>query len=191
MSPRRGLDTDTILHTAIIIANKEGLESVTIASLAKELNVKPPSLYNHIQSLNSLKRLIALQGLEKLTQALIQSIHQLKGEEAILSMCSTYVEFARNHPGLYEATLTAPDGQDLELQGAGEKLLGVVMDILSEVGLEGITALHATRSLRSMLHGFVSLEQKGGFGLPLQLNETLSYMVQVFLIGIQSEKRVR
>jgi len=45
-------------------------------------------------------------------------------------------------------------------------------------------ALHAVRSLRSILHGFASLEQKGGFGMPLSTDETLDFLIRTFVLGL-------
>jgi AcrR family transcriptional regulator len=44
-------------------------------------------------------------------------------------------------------------------------------------GAPDTDALHAIRALRAMLHGFVALEAAGGFGLPLDLDESYRRMV--------------
>ena len=56
--------------------------------------------------------------------------------------------------------------------------------LLGSLGLTGDAALHAIRGLRSLLHGFVSLEMGGGFGLPLDLDESFQQMVVVYLQGL-------
>lgn len=47
----------------------------------------------------------------------------------------------------------------------------------------------AIRALRSVAHGFVSLELAGGFGLPLDRDESFARLVQMFLDGLNSEHR--
>jgi hypothetical protein len=37
----------------------------------------------------------------------------VSGKDALMAMGLTYLAFARKHPGLYEATLWAPDRNDL------------------------------------------------------------------------------
>ncbi len=51
---------------------------------------------------------------------------------------------------------------------ATTSLMDVVLPVLSDLGLRGEEAIHAARSLRAMLHGFVLLEAGGGFGLPVR-----------------------
>jgi hypothetical protein len=53
----------------------------------------------------------------------------------------------------------------------------VVIDVLRAWGLDGDEAVHATRVLRAALHGFVTLEADGGFGLPTDVDESFQRMV--------------
>jgi hypothetical protein len=52
-------------------------------------------------------------------------------------------------------------------------------------GLTGEDAVHAVRVLRSAMHGFVSLELMGGFGLPLNLDESFRRLIQMFIDGLR------
>ena len=57
--------------------------------------------------------------------------------------------------------------------------------MLRGYGVEGDDALHATRYLRSTLHGFVALEAAGGFALDLDLNVSLDRLVAALDAGIE------
>ncbi len=170
MSPRIGLDLPAILEAAVEIADKQGIQEVTLASLAQKLNIRPPSLYNHVNGLQGLRTRLAIHGLEQLHSAMTNAAVGRAGEDAIRAMGEAYVEFARVHPGLYEATLLIPPTQDPDVEKTGSKIVELTVRVLKSFGLEGDMALHATRGLRSLFHGFASLEQKGGFGIPLDLN---------------------
>lgn len=188
MSPRVGLDVTTIMNTAIEIANKEGLEAVTLATLAKNLNIKTPSLYNHIDGLAGLREQIALYGLEQLYQQMADAAIGKSGDDAVREIGMAYISFARNHPGLYEATLKASDS-DVDLQKAGGRIVELTSRILTAYNLEDEAVIHAVRGLRSILHGFASLEQKGGFGMPLDLDKSLQLLIDTFLAGIETMKK--
>ncbi|MDQ8046362.1 MAG: TetR family transcriptional regulator, partial [Patulibacter sp.] len=54
MSPRAGLDPGRVADAAVAIADRDGLDGVTIARVAAELGVKGPSLYNHVASRDAL-----------------------------------------------------------------------------------------------------------------------------------------
>ncbi|AHV97347.1 TetR/AcrR family transcriptional regulator [Paenibacillus sabinae] len=184
MSPRAGLGRGKIVTAAAQIADEHGMEGVTLAALAAKLGVRPPSLYNHINGQAGLRTLLAVHGVKLLYEALASASLGLSGNEAVLAMGKGYAEFAKQHPGLYEVTLQAPDEEHAELIEEGERLLNLIMAVLKPYQLGPDGELHAVRGLRSILHGFASLEQKGGFGIPLDVSESLSATLSAFLAGI-------
>lgn len=186
MSPRMGVDLSAILKVAVEIADTKGMDEVTLALVAKKLHIRTPSLYNHINGLKDLRKKLALYGMEQFYNALAHATIGLAEDDAVRSLVGVYVAFARTHPGLYEATLLAPDPSDIEVQRSGSKIVDIVIRVLKAYGVEGEAALHATRGLRSILHGFVSLEQKGGFGLPLDIDVSLNFIIDTFLTGIHA-----
>ncbi len=99
------------------------------------------------------------------------------GKEALVAVANAYREFAREQPGLYTLTLRSTEEPDTEIQQAGWRVVEVVLALLRGYGLEGDAALHATRYLRSTLHGFVSLEIGEGFGLDLSPSRTFDHIL--------------
>jgi AcrR family transcriptional regulator len=187
MSPRPkvGLDLTEILEAAAELADQFGVQDVTLANLAKNLGIRPPSLYNHFDGLGGLRKKLAIYGIERLYEVLAQAGIGVAGDEAVMTISKAYVNFARKHPGIYEATLMAPDMEDEDVQLAGSKVVEITVRILQAYRLEGDTALHAVRGLRSILHGFSSLEKSGGFKMALDLDESLEIIIKAFIIGIR------
>ena len=54
--------------------------------------------------------------------------------------------------------------------------------VLAGCGIEDDKAVHTARTIRSALHGFVSLENAGGFGLPESVEESFRHLVD-WLVG--------
>ena len=44
--------------------------------------------------------------------------------------------------------------------------------------------VHAIRTLRAVLHGFVLLERDGGFGLPTGVGDSFDYAIERFAAGL-------
>jgi AcrR family transcriptional regulator len=186
MSPRIGADLNTIVQTAVVIADQDGFYEVTLARVAQKLNIRPPSLYNHIDGLHGLRKQMAINGLHELYAALLQAKASVEdGDLGLHAIGEAYVNFARRHPGLYEATMQAPDPSDPEVERAGEDIVMFAVHLLSSYGLEGDDVIHATRGLRSFLHGFATLEQKGEFRMHLQRDESLHVIIDTFIAGIR------
>lgn len=184
MSPRAGLDTNTLILAAAELADGQGMEAVTLAALAAKLGVRSPSLYNHVNGLAGLRTLLAVYGLEQLYKVMSAGMEGLSGDAAVHAMGQAYVDFARRRPGLYETTLKAPEQGNTALEEAGERILSLIIHVLSvyELGDEG--EIHAVRGLRSILHGFAALENKGGFELPLDRGASLTRLINTYISGI-------
>ncbi|MBT2654918.1 WHG domain-containing protein [Bacillus sp. ISL-18] len=188
MSPRPkvGLEMSAILETAGEIADHQGMSEVTLANLAKNLGIRPPSLYNHFDGLPGLRKKLAIHSIDQLYEVMADAAKGAAGTEAVLAMSKAYVNFARKHPGMYDATLLAPNPEDEEVQQAGGKIVDLSVRVLQSYHLKGEQALHTVRGLRSILHGFAALEQKGGFKMNLDLDNSLKIIIQAFLKGMVS-----
>jgi len=187
MSPRPkvGLELTEILEAAAELADQFGTQEVTLANLAKKLGIRPPSLYNHFDGLGGLRKKLAIYGIEQLYEVLAQAAIGVAGDEAVMTISKAYINFARKHPGVYEAALMAPDMDDDDIQLAGSKVVALTVRVLQAYKLEGDTALHAVRGLRSILHGFSSLERSGGFKMALDLDVSLEIIIKAFINGIR------
>jgi len=181
MSPRVGLDLLTIINTAAEIADTDGVDNVTLAAIARKLNVRSPSLFNHIQGLPELKRHLSLRGLTLLNEKLTEAAKGKMKDEALISMAYGYLEFSREHNGLYDLTLSAPEPNDEEMQTASRKIIQLLSNILSDYHLTNENTIHAIRALRSILHGFSSLEQKQAFKLAVEPEESFQVLIAGFI----------
>lgn len=181
---RGALNTAAVVDAAAKLADKEGLDGLTLSRLAAQLGIKPPSLHKHIDSLDSLRRELALRGLREANQRMTRGAVGRSGEDALLGIGRAYREFAGEHPGLYAASLRMPQKADPEWAKAGEEAVATAVAVMAGFGLRGADALHATRAVRAIIHGFVSLEAAGGFGLPLSMEESLDRLVRTFARGL-------
>jgi AcrR family transcriptional regulator len=170
--PRVGLTPERIVAEAAVVADEVGLESLTLAAVAKRCGVSLPGLYKHIDGLDSVKRDIAVLAVRELTQALAVASAGLSGRKALRALGAAYRSYAASHPGRYRASVRAPAPGDAEHAEVGAQAVGVLSAALQEYALEGTDLIHAIRMLRITCHGLASLEAEGGFGLPESLDVT-------------------
>ncbi len=189
--PRAGLDTATIVEAAATLLNTEGSEALTLNRLAQELGVKTPSLYNHIDGLPGLYRELALLNARTLGERFTQAAIGKSGPAALTAVANAYRAYIKESPGVYLASLRSSGTRqpiDAELSAAEEQSVRVGLAVIASFGLAGEDALHALRGLRSLVHGFATLEIAGGFGLPLDLDESFDRLVQMFVRALQAGK---
>ena len=178
--PRAGLTPDAVVEAAAVLADKDGLDAVTLARLAADLGVRPPSLYKHVDGLDAIRRALAVKGVTEANRRIQQATIGKARDEAMFALAHAYWQFARDRPGLYASSLRAARPGEKDVAAGGEALLGTVLSVLSGYGVKGDDALHATRGLRAIIHGFVSLDAAGGFRLKLNLNESFERLLAAF-----------
>jgi AcrR family transcriptional regulator len=187
--PRAGLDAEAVVTAAEALADAEGLEALTLARLAKELGVRPPSLYVHVGGLDDLRRRLAARGARGLAAALNEATAGRASGDALAAMAAAYRAYAREHPGTYAALQRVPDPSDGEAVAAATEAVDAVRATLRGYDLEGDEAIHAARIVRATLHGFASLEAAGGFGIPLDVDETFTRLTAVLDRGLAGRRR--
>ncbi len=185
MRPRAGLDRDSVVRAAAHLIDQAGADEVLLGDLAAHLGVRTPSLYNHIAGQAGLRRELTLLGLRELAARLGRAAIGRSTEDALVAAAHAYRAFARERPGLYAATLRAPDPGDVARQAASEEVLAVLLAVLASYNLGDEAEVHAVRGLRSLAHGFVSLEIAGGFGLPVDVDESFERLIGMFVAGLR------
>lgn len=183
---RTGLDQQAVLAAAAEIADTQGVEALSLAVLAQKLGIRSPSLYNHVNGLPGLRNKLVLYGYARLKEALTRAAIGKSKDDAVRAIADAYLTFVRRHPGVYEATCRYPDLTDPAVQQAAGEIVEVVIEVLQAYGLRDEAAIHIVRGFRSLIHGFATIEQQGGFGIPLDLNVSFRLLVDTFLAGIHA-----
>jgi AcrR family transcriptional regulator len=176
--PRAGLSRQVVVAAAAEIADAVGFENLTLSEVAKRFGVAVPSLYKHVHGLDDLRRGVSALAIGELGDALGAAVRRSR-KDRFGALARAYRRFAIQHPGLYSATLRAPDQSDQDSVVASQAVLDIVYDVLRDFGLTGTDAVDATRALRSALHGFVSLEAIGGFGMPRDVDRSFGRLVRI------------
>src|SRR5207237_1572067 len=104
--------------------------------------------------------------------------------EAIFALANAYRAYARDAPGRYALTVQALDPGDQEVQALAQQLVDVVRAVLAPYRLSEEVAIHAIRGLRSIVHGFISLEVAGGFAMPVDLEASFHWLINLFIAGL-------
>lgn len=184
MSRRLKIDREKVLAVATELVDREGVKALTVGRIATQLQIRPPSLYNHMQSLEQLEQDLAVRGLQELAVRLRAATTGVAELDALKALAYAYRTFAALHPGLYALSLRSQN-DNADYSTAGSEIIAVVQSVLQGYDLSDEQMLHATRCLRSAVHGFVSLEVAGGFGMPFDIDESFSRLIQILHQGLR------
>ncbi|GAB7047327.1 TetR/AcrR family transcriptional regulator [Catenuloplanes indicus] len=184
--PRAGLDRATVIAAGAALADEVGLAGLTMGLLAERLGVRTPSLYKHVENLESLHRGISVQAKADLTQALARATAGRSGADAGRALADAWRRWALDHPGRYAAGDRVPAPGDEEHVRVTNDLLQLLYDVLAGFDLHGTHAVDAARAFRSALHGFTALEAAGGFGLPGDIDRSFHFLIDTVIAGLQT-----
>lgn len=189
MTRRAGLDTAIVVQAAADLVNSEGIEALSLGKLAVRLGVRTPSLYNHVDGLPGLQRALTLLNVRTLGDCLDNAVLGKAGAAAVMALAQAYRAYIKECPGLYTISLRAAGTQtpgDPDLLAAEDRVVRIALAAVAAFGLHGADALHAVRGLRSVVHGFATLEVAGGFGLPLDCDESFRRLVMLLIGGLHA-----
>lgn len=182
---RAGLTRQRLVEAAAAWIDERGVQTLSLTALAKAFGVKTPSLYNHVDGLDDLRRELRGLGLRTLHVELQRAAVGRAGADALDAAARAYRAFAAARPGLYaltqDATIT-----DEAVERASAAVVGVVVDVLAGYDLRDDEAVHAARVVRSALHGFISIETGGGFGLPVDVDASFARLVTMLDRGLSA-----
>ena len=221
MARKVGLTLDDVVAAAADVADRDGLDAVTLATVAGALGVKAPSLYAHVAGLDGLRRELGREGARRLGAAMDRALAEVASDDggtrrrstgsgpdarrgrgsarrtgspstssahpadALRAVAHAYRRFAHEHPGLYAAMLPAPDPTtDPEAAADFAGAITAPVQVMDGFGLPPGATIDAVRTVRALLHGFVDLELRGGFGLPDPVDDTFDHAIDLAVAAL-------
>ena len=184
--PRQGLTTETVTEAAALLAEEIGCENLTLHKLANRLNIKPASLYTHINGIEQLYVLLSDLALKRLGTAMMDAVKGKKRGEAIRAMSVAYRDYAKQNPEMYRMIMKVPHSHSEQLINAGKNVKAALFELLSQYTADQSKIIFFSRYYHSILHGFISLEQAGFFDDMISVNESLSKIVDNFIEQLEN-----
>lgn len=185
---RHNITNGLIIETATKIADEQGLDAVSLTAIAKQLDIKKQSLYNHIDSLQQVRRDLVVYADGQLQNILADAAIGKSREQAVFAVAEAYRCFAHKHPGQYRAIMadTWKFQKDDIIKASTHTLMEVLRKVLSQYNLTNDELTHAARGFRSVMHGFVSLEASGWFHRPLNKTNSYVLLIRTFIYGVET-----
>ena len=156
------ISRERIIETAANLSNKAGLENLSLKMIAEELKIKSPSLYNHVSSLDDIKKQLMLYGWKQIETLTIEAAVGVTGYEALKNMCYAFYK------------------------NATRKLFEMIFKVMKTVNISDENINHIIRTLRSFLEGFSLLVNNNAFGNPVSIKESFDLSLEIIINGIKT-----
>ena len=185
----KGLTKEIIIAKAVALIEETGQPEVSLHELARRLEIKTPSLYNHIKNTKELQHAVFQFAIDKFVANQKLATENKKKDEAVKAFADAYYSFATENKGLYRLIMSMPSEEDDMEKKMAVPLLNTVVSILSDYALTEETIAHWQRVFRAILHGFISQEYLGYFYYynDIDLKKSRDIAVQCFLDGLHAE----
>jgi AcrR family transcriptional regulator len=184
---KRNLTKEKIIQTAFLLADEIGLSQVTFPKLAEKLDIKYPSLYNHFNNMDDLRIGMTVYLLNDLNSILMKRLIGKSGEAAVREFAFVYRDFAFENRTAYGLFMNIPSTENEEVYRLAIETTGIIYRILELYIKDKTQLVHKGRTLRSLLHGFVSLYSFGYFHGEVNLEESFQSMIDDFIKSLRAK----
>jgi AcrR family transcriptional regulator len=185
MASRLGVDRRAVIAAAIDIVDEHGAAGLTMTRVADALGIRGPSLYAHVRSQLDLRRELWMWAVADLGDRLGDSVMGRSGEDALFSFAAALRDYARRYPGRYQLTLDPPVPLDEDAAAVRRRANAPFRAVISSFGIDGEPAVHAGRTLRAAIHGFVGLEAREAIGDD-DTDDSFRHLVELLCRGLQA-----
>lgn len=183
--PRQGLSRAVVVQTAVELIEEYGIAQFSLGKLARRLNVKTASLYNHVDSHKQLMECVSKEAIRRLVQAEETAIAGKSGDKALYALAEAFRRFAREHVQLYRIIMVIPEWDDPSFAQEASIIIAPMLRVLSEYGLSTTQKYHWQRIIRSMMVGFAFHEQANDFSyIPVDREESFRIAIQCVADGL-------
>ena len=183
--PRAGLSPDAVVSAALEVLDARGPEGLTLKAVADWSGVATPSLYKHVRGLPELRRLLAIRIIDEAAARMGAAVMGLAGQDALEAYLTEYRTLASRFPHRHVLVERA-SYDDPGFVAASERLINVAYAVVRGFSLEGEDVVHAVRTVRAAVTGFVSLELGLSYRVPTDTDASFAYLSRALASGLRS-----
>lgn len=169
MPPRKIVNRQAICSVAMQIVATNGVDALSMRTLASTLGIKAPSLYDHVKNRDEIIALVQGAGLLDFGKGFADAGATTR--DKILF----YRQWALSNPNLYPVVFQQRLQRELLPEGLEEKVLRLVVEAAGGSHVQA-------RAMWAQLHGLVDLELQGR--LPTDADMTATW--QQAIVGIEA-----
>lgn len=173
-----------VIQAAANLADEGGLSSVSLKAVAEKLEIRTPSLYNHIENLEELLRTVAHEGMREMNERMTMAALGKSGDAAIRAVGAAYLDYVIEHPGIYETIQWASWHETEETEEIFGKYTTLLKTLLLSSNIKQKHVDEALNLLTGILHGYTTLQLKYAFAKPDKVRNHLCDALDTALCGI-------
>ncbi|KJH69993.1 TetR/AcrR family transcriptional regulator [Aliterella atlantica] len=188
----KSLSRQDVINAAISCLDKEGEAALGVNRVARELGIKPPAIYKHLDGNAALKRAVALTIWQQYIQWCHEQTKGLEDPHALLQAGGQATRnFAKSHPERYRTmTQFQLNLKDVETAPLIQEVFSFLKRVLQPYNLSESKLIDAMRTVNAAITGFIALEQTGLMTLERSADASYQIMLDALVVAIQYIQQV-
>ena len=176
---------DLIVKAGREIIEADGIDGLTMQSIAARVGVRAPSLYKRIRSRNDLLRLVGNDAAAEITRELEVAVSGKDARQDLAALANAFRRFAHKNPGAYSLVF-APLPDDARADSDWSiKASAPVINATERLAGTG-EALEAARTVVAWANGFIAMELAGAFRLGGDVDRAFDYGIDRLATAIDT-----
>ncbi|OWY64325.1 TetR family transcriptional regulator [cyanobacterium TDX16] len=188
----KSLTQQDVINAAIACLDKEGETALGVNRVARELGIKPPAIYKHLDGNAALRRAVALTIWQQYVEWCRQRTDGLDDPYALLRAGGQATrDFARSHPERYRTMLQFQlNLNDQETSPLIQEVFSFLKRVLQPYNLNETKLIDAMRMVNAAITGFIAIEQAGLMTLERSTDASYQVMLDALVVAIQYIQQV-
>ncbi|MBH8578030.1 WHG domain-containing protein [Nostocaceae cyanobacterium CENA369] len=188
----KSLTQQDVINAAIACLDKEGEAALGVNRVARELSIKPPAIYKHLNGNAALQRAVALTIWQQYVEWCRQRTNGLEEPQALLQAGGRATrDFARSHPNRYRVmTQFQLNLNDPETSLLIQEVFNFLKRVLQSYNLSETKLIDAMRMVNAAITGFIAIEQAGLMTLERSTDASYEVMMDALVVAIQHIQQV-
>ena len=188
----KSLTQQDVINAAIACLDKEGEAALGVNRVARELGIKPPAIYKHLDGNAALRRAVALTIWQQYIEWSRQQTNGMNDPQVLLRAGGRATrDFARSYPNRYRVmTQFQLNLQDPETSPLIQEVFSFLKRVLQSYNLSETKLIDAMRMVNAAITGFIAIEQAGLMTLERSTDASYEVMMDALVIAIQHIQQV-
>ncbi|MBO3462008.1 WHG domain-containing protein [Aetokthonos hydrillicola Thurmond2011] len=182
----KSLTQQDVINAAIACLDKEGETALGVNRVARELGIKPPGIYKHVDGNTGLRRSVALAIWRSyLVECKQQTIGITEPRDLFRTAAIATRNFARSHPSRYavmmQYQMRPTDAEEAEII---QESLQLFQKSLQLYELNDNALIDVMRMVNAAIYGFIMREQSELMTLNRSADESYEVMLDALIVAI-------
>jgi AcrR family transcriptional regulator len=181
------LSRQDVIAAAIACIDREGAAALGVSRVARELGIKPPAIYKHLENGADLQRSTAIALWQQYLAECQQMMVERSMTKDLLKQLGHFTrDFAKTYPARYQVMTQVqlrPD--DAEAGATIQQALQFLQQALNAYNLSETQLIDVMRMVNAAIYGFISLEQSGLMTLGRSTDESYEVMLEGLIGAIE------